>query len=289
MGDCLKALQESQGRYGERLRRPAQARHGVRRQEGVAHHQRGCGRHLHPRRAAKSASCSSSTASPTSSPAPKISRSSSATSPCTLPPPTRATSAAKKSPSPTLTAKRTSSSPSPRCHRQAGAVVGQDRRRQDGEVLRRSLPARSALHQGSSPDDLAAHCHQGRQARRKHLRPPLRPLQGRRPNFDCGPGSRSFPKSAAEAQATEQARQLPPRSQPSPGDSPGSFFCSRQRGALTRPYTNPGRQRPQPCRRPERNHNHAVHRQHSRLGRARRANTLEQATAMRPNRRSLSP
>ena len=37
-------------------------------------------------------------------------------------------------------------------------------------------------------DHRAAHRHQGRQARRKHQRPPLRPLQGRRPQLHRRPG-----------------------------------------------------------------------------------------------------
>jgi len=39
-----------QGRHGRRLRRAAQARYGLGRQEGLAFHQRGCGRYLYPRR-----------------------------------------------------------------------------------------------------------------------------------------------------------------------------------------------------------------------------------------------
>jgi translation elongation factor EF-Ts len=34
MGDCLKALQESQGQHGRRVRGAAQARHGLGAEEG---------------------------------------------------------------------------------------------------------------------------------------------------------------------------------------------------------------------------------------------------------------
>ncbi len=60
--------------------------------------------------------------------------------------------------------------------------------RQARQVLRRVLPPRPALHQGSLADHRPAHRHQGRQARRKHQRPPLRPLQGRRSRLDRSPG-----------------------------------------------------------------------------------------------------
>ena len=64
------------------------------------------------------------------------------------------------------------------------------------QVLRRGLPPRSALHQGSLADHRTAHRHQGRQARRKHQRPPLRPLQSRRPRLDRSSSqSRGFRRS----------------------------------------------------------------------------------------------
>ena len=64
--------------------------------------------------------------------------------------------------------------------RQAAEDCGEDRRRQNGQVLRGGLPATSSLHQGPDDDDRAADRHQDRQAGREHLRPPLCPIQSRR-------------------------------------------------------------------------------------------------------------
>src|SRR5262249_53226767 len=67
---------------------------------------------------------------------------------------------------------------------QACSGSGEDRRRQDGQVLRGSVPARSALHQGTDHERLSTDRHKDRQAGREHLRPPLLPLQGRRAELD---------------------------------------------------------------------------------------------------------
>ncbi len=57
----------------------------------------------------------------------------------------------------------------------------------DVEVLRGSLPAGAALHQGADGDHCAVDRAKGRQAGRKHPGAPLRPLQGRRCKLDCCP------------------------------------------------------------------------------------------------------
>ena len=66
--------------------------------------------------------------------------------------------------------------------RQAREYCREDGRRQDGEVLRGSLLAGAALHQGPDHVDRAAHRGEDRQAGREHQRAPLRALQGGR----CG-------------------------------------------------------------------------------------------------------
>ena len=137
MMDCKNALTETAGRHREGDRRAAQ--------EGP--------RRAPPRRpaaspprapsaptstpAARSACWSRSTARPTSWPAPTSSRSWCATSRCTSPPPTRASCAARRS-------RRTCSSASAAIFREQALASGkprqrgrEDRRGQDGEVLRR--------------------------------------------------------------------------------------------------------------------------------------------------------
>ncbi len=56
----------------------------------------------------------------------------------------------------------------------------EDGHRQDGEVLRRGLPAGAALHQGPDHLDRAADCGEDRQAGREHRGAALRALQGGR-------------------------------------------------------------------------------------------------------------
>ncbi len=60
-----------------------------------------------------------------------------------------------------------------------------------GKFYEESLPARPALHQGAVTDRCASHRNQGREAWRKHHRPPLRPLQDRRSKRDRRPGKGS--------------------------------------------------------------------------------------------------
>ena len=67
--------------------------------------------------------------------------------------------------------------------------------RQDGKVLRRSLPARAAFHQGPDHLDLAADRGEDRQAGREHRCPPLRALQGGR----CGRDHRDHQTYRAES------------------------------------------------------------------------------------------
>ena len=61
---------------------------------------------------------------------------------------------------------------------------GEDGQRQDGKVLRRSLPAGAALHQGPDHLDLAADRGENRQAGREHRGAALRALQGGRRGRD---------------------------------------------------------------------------------------------------------
>ena len=115
MGDCLKALQETNGDIENAfvvLRKRGMASAA---KEGLAHDQRRRGRNLHPRRRRRQdrRPARAPTAKATSSPAPTTSRSCSKTSPCTScrVAGTRATLARTKSPKPTSTARRTSTVP----------------------------------------------------------------------------------------------------------------------------------------------------------------------------------
>ncbi len=60
----------------------------------------------------------------------------------------------------------------------------EDRRRQDGQVLRGGLPLRAALHQGPDHDRVATDRDRHWQAGREHLGQALRALQGRRRRRD---------------------------------------------------------------------------------------------------------
>ncbi len=68
--------------------------------------------------------------------------------------------------------------------RQAGAGDREDRRRQDGQVLRGGLPVRAAFHQGPDHDGAAVDRHGDRQAGREHLGQALCSLQGGRRRRD---------------------------------------------------------------------------------------------------------
>ena len=72
------------------------------------------------------------------------------------------------------------------CDRQACPGDREDRRRQDGEVLRGSLPARAALHQGPGCQHQGTDCAEGRQAGREHHRAAFCALQGWRAGLDRG-------------------------------------------------------------------------------------------------------
>src|SRR5581483_3465450 len=78
-----------------------------------------------------------------------------------------------------------------RRHGQARQRRRQNRRGQDGQVLRRGLPARTALHQRTNPVHQRPHRNQGRQVRREHHHPPLRKIQSRRPHLDSSPNQSS--------------------------------------------------------------------------------------------------
>ncbi len=74
-----------------------------------------------------------------------------------------------------------------RADRQAGAVVGKIVEGKMCKFYEEVCLLDQPFIKEAVADHPAADRHQGRQARRKHLRPPLRPLQSRRPELDRSP------------------------------------------------------------------------------------------------------
>ncbi len=223
MGDCLKALQEAKGDMEDGVRRPPQARHGIGRQEGLAHHQRGRSRNLHPRRRKDRRPRRAQLRVRLRRPHRLTSRSCSATSPCTSPPPTRATFAARTSPPPTSSARRRSTAP--RLQPPASPPTSSRRcsKARWPSSTKRSACSTSRSSRSQSQTIAQIIAHQGRQARREHQRPPLRPLQGRRPQLD-----RRHHRPDLLGGAVGIGRASDSAGSSSPGDSPGSSFCSER-------------------------------------------------------------
>ena len=81
----------------------------------------------------------------------------------------------------------------------------EDRGRQDGEILRRGLPLRTAFHQRSNGNDLTINRNQNRQAWREHCGSPIRPFQGGR----CRRDNRNYQAGSKSSRIIERAPMAP--------------------------------------------------------------------------------
>ena len=113
MMECKKRSERSEGRPRRSRSRSSQARHRVRRQEGLPHHQTGRRSAPISTPARSWASWSKLTASPISWPAPKIFRSWFRISPCRSPPPIPSSCGAKMCPAKRSKKRRKSRRPAP--------------------------------------------------------------------------------------------------------------------------------------------------------------------------------
>ena len=179
MMECKKRPGRGRRRPRRSRSRAAQARHRVGQQEGLAHHQAGPDRHVTFTPARSSACWWKSTANPISWRAPTISRNWCTISPCTSPRPIRSSSARKTSPRRRSKRSATSSAPARR-RRQAREMWSTRSSKAAWQILRRGLPARAALRQGSHHHRRPADQDQDRQAGREYHRVAVCPLQGGR-------------------------------------------------------------------------------------------------------------
>ena len=182
-------------RHGQGGRRSS-GKKGIAKAEKRAGQERlaGAGGELHPPQQPGRACCSSSTARPTSWPAPTSSSSSRARSPCTSRPPIRSASTPDDIPADLLERERRIAEEQVADGGQAGEHPGQDRRRQDEEVRGRAHPAGAAVRARTTPRRSASWSRRRRASSARPSRSAASP--GSRSGRPDGPGLHPRPAQA---------------------------------------------------------------------------------------------
>ena len=267
----------SQGRYRRSGSGSAQARHRVGRQEGLARHQTGSDRHLHPPRRPARRAGGSQLRVAISWRAPTISRNWCTMSPCTSRRPTRASSARKTSPRTCWRRRRTS-------QRARALAEGKPEKMLDKIVegrmakfyeevclLDQPFVKEATLTVGPVGQD------QDRQTGREHQHFALRPLQSRRCRQPAEAGSETtvsrvgnarLQAHPAETERRSAGRRAPPSASmrsgcralaPRSGGCGGGRRAGRRRGGRRQHLSRRGRRRPEHGPRHRRPHGHAGH------------------------------